>query len=81
MVSCSKAPKGGAYQVSWVGIDGNGTSTVEQDGTLSYCSTTGSDPPDYDWWELPGTTTSKCPPPSARGTLCRRTFFTIPPPA
>jgi hypothetical protein len=51
-VNCKSAPSKGAYQVSWVGIDGDGTSTVEQDGTLSYCSTTGATPLYYDWWEF-----------------------------
>ncbi len=51
-VSCTSAPSGGAYEVAWVGIDGDGTSTVEQDGTLSYCSTTGATPAYYDWWEF-----------------------------
>jgi hypothetical protein len=51
-VNCAHAPRGGAYQVSWVGIDGWNTGTVEQDGTLSYCSTTGATPAYYDWWEF-----------------------------
>jgi hypothetical protein len=51
-VTCTHAPSGGAYQVSWVGIDGFGTGTVEQAGTLSYCSTTGATPAYADWWEF-----------------------------
>jgi hypothetical protein len=51
-VTCGSAPSGGSYQVSWVGIDGYGTGTVEQVGTLSYCSTTGATPGYYSWWEF-----------------------------
>ncbi|MCI4325573.1 MAG: G1 family endopeptidase [Thermoplasmata archaeon] len=51
-VNCTAAPKGGAYQVQWIGIDGDGTGSVEQLGTLSDCSTTGATPAYYDWWEF-----------------------------
>ncbi|MCI4366022.1 MAG: G1 family endopeptidase [Thermoplasmata archaeon] len=48
----SSTPSVGTYQVSWVGIDGWGTGTVEQDGTLAYCSGPGATPVYYDWWEF-----------------------------
>ncbi len=51
-VSCASAPSGGAVEVMWVGIDGYSDSTVEQVGTLSYCSTTGATPQYYSWWEF-----------------------------
>ncbi len=39
-----------AYTVFWVGFDGFTNSTVEQDGTLAYCSGT---TPEYEaWWEM-----------------------------
>ncbi len=43
-------PTGKAYDVFWVGIDGAGTSTVEQIGTLAECS--GGAVSYHAWWEL-----------------------------
>ena len=51
-ISCANAPSGGDYEVMWIGIDGWATGTVEQVGTLSYCSTTGATPGYYSWWEF-----------------------------
>jgi Peptidase A4 family len=45
-VSCSST----AYSAFWVGIDGDGTSSVEQLGTSSDCR--GSTPTYYGWWEM-----------------------------
>lgn len=39
-----------AYSSFWVGIDGDGTNSVEQLGTDSDCS--GSRPTYYGWWEM-----------------------------
>jgi hypothetical protein len=39
-----------AYSSFWVGIDGDGTNSVEQLGTDSDCS--GSSPRYYGWWEM-----------------------------
>ncbi|MGA9839034.1 MAG: G1 family glutamic endopeptidase [Thermoplasmata archaeon] len=50
-VTCGET-SGFTYQVSWVGIDGYGTGTVEQAGSLSYCSSPGATPVYYDWWEF-----------------------------
>ena len=46
-VTCTSATAIAAY---WVGIDGYSSSTVEQDGTLAYCS--GGTLTDYTWWEM-----------------------------
>lgn len=47
-IDCSQTPN--AWALFWVGIDGYGTSTVEQTGTGSYCTGT---TPSYDsWWEF-----------------------------
>ncbi len=51
-VSCANAPKKGSFEVQWVGIDGWGSDTVEQAGTLSYCSGPGAAPQYYTWWEF-----------------------------
>ncbi len=40
------------YSSQWVGIDGDGDGTVEQDGTDSDCS--GGVPTYYAWWEMYG---------------------------
>jgi hypothetical protein len=45
-VSCS----GTAYAAFWVGLDGDGSSTVEQTGADSDCS--GSTPTYYAWYEM-----------------------------
>jgi hypothetical protein len=49
--SCSE-PTGSAEAVQWIGIDGWGSGTVEQDGTLEYCSSPGATPQYYLWWEF-----------------------------
>ncbi len=41
-----------AIQDNWVGIDGFSTGTVEQGGTLAYCTTDGGAPTYYDWFEF-----------------------------
>lgn len=46
-VTCTSATAIAAY---WVGIDGYSSDTVEQDGTLAYCS--GGTLTDYSWWEM-----------------------------
>jgi hypothetical protein len=46
-VDCSK---GDGIAVFWVGIDGYGSGTVEQDGTLAQCS--GGQASFYSWWEM-----------------------------
>jgi hypothetical protein len=45
-------PVSGAYTVFWVGVDGWFDNTVEQDGTLAYCSSAGGQPVYYAWWEM-----------------------------
>jgi Peptidase A4 family len=46
-----KCPASGtAIAAYWVGIDGYSSSTVEQDGTLAYCSS--GSLTDYTWWEM-----------------------------
>jgi Peptidase A4 family len=53
VVTCpSSGFSGVSSQVSWVGIDGWGDGTVEQAGTLSYCSAPGATPAYYSWWEF-----------------------------
>lgn len=47
-VNCSKTPN--AYAAMWVGLDGYSSTTVEQTGTLAYCS--GSTPIYYAWYEF-----------------------------
>lgn len=41
---------GQALAAFWVGIDGFSNGTVEQDGTLAFCS--GGKPSYYTWWEM-----------------------------
>lgn len=47
-ISCSVYP---SVSDQWVGIDGDGTSTVEQGGTTEYCPGSGS-PSYYNWFEF-----------------------------
>lgn len=46
-VSCTSTDAIAAF---WVGIDGDPSGTVEQDGTLAYCQ--GGTPTYYTWWEM-----------------------------
>ncbi|HEY2553533.1 MAG TPA: G1 family glutamic endopeptidase [Streptosporangiaceae bacterium] len=49
-VNCSKTPH--SVSVHWVGIDGFGNKTVEQDGVLSQCAGKGGKTAQYAaWWE------------------------------
>ena len=43
---------GATYQVQWVGIDGFGSGSVEQDGSFDYCSGPGATPAYYTWYEF-----------------------------
>ncbi|MGA8542260.1 MAG: hypothetical protein WB947_01760 [Thermoplasmata archaeon] len=48
----SATPSGGAYEVQWIGIDGWTSGSVEQAGSLNYCSGPGATPAYYTWWEF-----------------------------
>jgi|GEM_PF-555283 hypothetical protein len=50
-INCAKA-HGASLNDNWVGIDGYGTGTVEQAGTLGYCSSSTATPYYYDWFEF-----------------------------
>jgi peptidase A4-like protein len=50
-VTCSEA-SGVAYAVQWIGIDGYGTASVEQVGSLEFCSGPGATPAYDTWWEF-----------------------------
>ncbi|MCI4332232.1 MAG: G1 family endopeptidase [Thermoplasmata archaeon] len=43
-------PSAARYSAFWVGIDGDGSSTVEQTGTATYCS--GGSPVYFAWYEM-----------------------------
>jgi hypothetical protein len=51
-VTCNEPTGYVAEQVSWVGFDGWTTGTVEQGGSLAYCSNNGATPDYYIWWEF-----------------------------
>jgi len=52
VVTCNEPSGTPSFQVSWVGFDGASDGTVEQGGTLSYCSNNGATPAYYTWWEF-----------------------------
>ncbi|HEY7966088.1 MAG TPA: G1 family glutamic endopeptidase [Solirubrobacteraceae bacterium] len=63
-VSCSSAA---TYSSEWVGIDGDGTSTVQQDGTDSFCA---GGTATYDaWWEVYPEPSVTLPNPVSAGDL------------
>jgi hypothetical protein len=41
-----------ALAVFWVGIDGFTSQTVEQDGTLAFCTGSSTTPEYFSWWEM-----------------------------
>jgi hypothetical protein len=41
-----------ALAVFWVGIDGFNSGTVEQDGTLAFCTGSSTTPEYFSWWEM-----------------------------
>jgi len=43
---------GATSEVAWIGIDGDGSSTVQQIGTADYCSGPGATPSYYLWYEF-----------------------------
>lgn len=53
-VNCADSVLGSsgyAYDATWAGLDGSGSSTVEQAGTDAYCDSSGT-PTYYSWYEM-----------------------------
>ncbi|HEV2316077.1 MAG TPA: G1 family glutamic endopeptidase [Thermoplasmata archaeon] len=51
-ITCPASLTNPTYHLTWVGIDGWTTNTVEQAGTFDYCSGAGATPLYYSWWEF-----------------------------